>query len=530
MQHNSTIILDTTLRDGSQGENISFTVEDKLRIAKKLDKMGIHYIEAGWPGSNPAASEFFEQAKSLKFETAKITAFGSTRRQGIKAEDDINLNNLISSQAPAITIFGKTWDLHVEKIMENTLEENLDMISDSVAFLKRNDREVLYDAEHFFDGYKANPDYALKTLKAAVENGADFIVMCDTNGGTLPHEIAEIVNHVQKELDAFAGKKVKTGIHAHNDAAVAVANSIEAVRSGAVMVQGTINGYGERCGNTDLTAVIAILCLKMNDWCVTPENLKQLKGLSRFVSETSNMIPLASRPFVGKSAFAHKGGVHVSAIMKDPVSYEHILPESVGNERRVLVSEQSGKSNIEYKAKELGIDITSASFDSKRITSEIKMLEQEGYQYDVADGSFKILMEKFLLEFEPQFDLESFRITIEKDKDKPCTSHAIVKVSVNGQSEITAADGNGPVNALDNSLRKALGKFYGELESMKLVDFKVRVLDGRDATGAKVRVLIESRDENDIWSTIGVSEDVIEASWDALADSFQYKLSKDKKR
>lgn len=522
------LIFDTTLRDGAQGENISFSPEDKIKVAQRLDDMGIHYIEGGWPGSNPAADRFFELARQTRFTQARITAFGSTRRQGASADADANLQALIACGSPAITIFGKTWDLHVVDIMGNTLAENLAMIEESVAFLKSHDREVLYDAEHFFDGYKANPTYAVKTLKAALSGGADFVVLCDTNGGTLPHEVTEILTTVKAELDEETGRDVPMGLHAHNDCSVAVANSIAAVQAGAVMVQGTINGYGERCGNTDLTSVIPILNLKLKRPCVSKENLAKLKPLSRFVSETSNMIPLASRPFVGKSAFAHKGGVHVSAVMKKPHSYEHIDPEEVGNRRRVLVSDQSGRSNIEYKAKEWGINLDAPEFDSKRIVNEIKMLEQEGYQYEVADGSFKVLMDKFLLTYEPVFDLESFRVTIEKDKDRPCTSHAIVKVNVGGESEITAAEGHGPVSALDNALRKALSRFYKELETMHLVDFKVRVMDGRGGTESKVRVLIESRDGDDIWSTIGVSEDIIEASFEALSDSFQYKLAKKK--
>lgn len=515
-------IFDTTLRDGAQGENISFSPEEKLKVAQRLDDMGISYVEGGWPGSNPAADRFFELAKNATFKHTKITAFGSTRRQGTPAHEDANLKNLAGCGSPAITIFGKTWDLHVEEIMENTLEENLAMIEESVAFLKEKGKEVLYDAEHFFDGYKSNPAYALKTLNAALSGGADCVVLCDTNGGTLPHEITEILGTVREAV----GHETRVGLHAHNDCGVAVANSVAAVQAGATMVQGTFNGYGERCGNTDLTSVIPILNLKLDKPCVSDENLAKLKSVSRFVSETANMIPLASRPFVGKSAFAHKGGVHVSAVMKNPLSYEHITPEDVGNRRRVLVSDQAGKSNIEYKAKEMGLNLDSPAFDSKRIVSEIKMLEQEGYQYEVADGSFKVLMDKFMLTYEPVFDLESFRVTIEKDKDRPCTAHATVKVNVNGESEITAAEGHGPVAALDNAMRKALGRFYKELETMQLVDFKVRVMDGRDGTQAKVRVLIESRDGDDIWSTIGVSEDIIEASFEALSDSFQYKLAK----
>lgn len=514
----SVVLYDTTLRDGTQGENINFTAEEKVKIAARLDELGVHYIEGGWPGSNPRDKRFFELAKDMELENAKLTAFGSTRKPGIASSEDPNLAAILESETSAVAIFGKTWDLHV-RIMENTLEENLAMIEDSVAYLKEMGREVIYDAEHFFDGYKANRDYAIQTLKAAVAGGADFIVLCDTNGGSLPYEIESATADVKKNIDA------RLGIHTHNDSGMAVANSVMAVNAGAVMVQGTVNAYGERCGNADLMCLIPILNVKMDRECVTPENLRKLLKVSRFVSETANMIPVNSRPFVGKSAFAHKGGIHVSAIMKDSKAYEHMDPELVGNRRRVLVSDLSGKSNIEYKAKELGIDLGGNGFDSKKIVSVIKEMEQNGYQFDVADGSFKIQVEKLTKRFTPMFDLESFRVVIEKDKNKPCLAHATVKISVEGRHEITAAEGDGPVSALDNALRKALDKFYPDVHAMRLVDFKVRVIDGRDGTAAKVRVLIESRDRNEIWSTMGVSEDIIEASWQALADSFQYKLT-----
>lgn len=521
-------IYDTTLRDGTQGENISFTAEEKMKIAHKLDDLGVHYIEGGWPGSNPRDIQFFKLAEKDRFQTSRITAFGSTRRPGISPSKDNNLLSLLESNTPAVTIFGKTWDLHVEQVMENTLEENLAMIRESVLFLKENQREVIYDAEHFFDGYKDNRDYAIETLKAAFENGADFITLCDTNGGTLPFDIASITKDVRKVLmmeSSRSDSSVKIGIHAHNDCGLAVANSITAVQEGATMVHGTINGYGERCGNADLMTIIPILCVKMGYPCITKENLTNLRKLSRYVSEIANMIPLSSRPFVGKSSFAHKGGIHVSAIMKAPKAYEHMDPELVGNKRRVLVSDLSGKSNIEYKAKELGIDLGDETIDSRTIVSEIKQMEMEGYQFEAADGSLRILMQKFTDQFIPLFELISFRVTVEKEKDRPCSSHAMIKISVQGKEEITAAEGEGPVSALDNALRKALGKFFTDLNLMRLVDFKVRVMDGRDGTSAKVRVLIESRDEDNIWSTIGVSEDIIEASWQALADSFHYKLS-----
>jgi len=517
----SVLLYDTTLRDGTQGENINFSAEEKIKVAKRLDDMGIHYIEGGWPGSNPRDKQFFELAKTTEFKNARLTAFGSTRKPGITPSEDPNLQAILESRTPAVTIFGKTWDLHVKKVMKNTLRENIAMIRDSVQYLKENNREVIYDAEHFFDGYKDNPNYALQTLETAVEGGADFIVLCDTNGGTLPFEIEMIIKTVK---DALPNAKI--GIHTHNDSGLAVANSIIAIKAGAVMVQGTINGYGERCGNADMTSIIPILAVKMGYDCISKENLAKMRRLSRFVCETANMIPLSSRPFVGRSAFAHKGGIHVSAVMKEPRAYEHIDPELVGNSRRVLMSDLAGKSNVEYKAKELGIKLGENGFDSRKIAEKIKNMEQEGYQFDGADGSFKILMEKLTDQFKPLFDLVSFRVVVEKNHDRHCSSYATIKIAVDGKDEITAAEGHGPVSALDNALRKALANFYPDLDAMRLVDFKVRVIDGREGTNAKVRVFIESRDHDQIWSTIGVSEDIIEASWQALADSFQYKLSK----
>ncbi|MDP4979546.1 MAG: citramalate synthase, partial [Desulfobacterales bacterium] len=388
------LLYDTTLRDGTQGENITFSADEKIEIALRLDDFGIDYIEGGWPGSNPKDMQFFDLAKRVEFRRARLVAFGSTRKPGIQPQEDDNLKALIASKTPAVAVFGKSWDLHVRKVMNNSLNENLAMIHDSVTFLKNNDLEVIYDAEHFFDGYKNNADYALKTLHTAVEGGADFVVLCDTNGGTLPFEIESIMNAVQKSIHekglATSGQApCRLGIHAHNDCGLAVANSIAAVRTGAVMVHGTINGYGERCGNADLTSVIPIISLKMNRPCGPEQNLEKLKTLSRYVSETANLVPLNSRPFVGKSAFAHKGGIHVSAIMKVPRAYEHMEPALVGNKRRVLVSDLAGKSNIEFKANELGVELGGNGYDSKKIVSEIKQLEQQGYQFDVAEGSFK---------------------------------------------------------------------------------------------------------------------------------------------
>jgi 2-isopropylmalate synthase len=524
----SILLYDTTLRDGTQGENINFSADEKIKIALKLDDIGIHYIEGGWPGSNPRDMQFFDLAKRMELKQARLTAFSSTRRPGTDPDKDDNLIALLESGAQVVTIFGKSWDLHVEEVMNNTLAENLNMICDTIKFLKSKGREVIYDAEHFFDGYKNNPDYALQSLAAALEGGADCIVLCDTNGGTLPFEIETIIQAVQKFI-TDRGCPVQLGIHAHDDCGLAVANSITAVRAGVNMVQGTVNGYGERCGNADLTTIIPILAFKMNRPCVSENNLKKLKMISRYVSETANLVPLNNRPFVGKSAFAHKGGIHVSAIMKVPKAYEHLDPALVGNERRVLVSDLAGKSNVEYKARELGIELGNNGYDSSKIVSEIKQLEQEGYQFDAADGSFKILIEKFTDQFHPLFELESFRVTIEKDKDQPCTAHATVKIKVGDKHELTAAEGYGPVSALDNALRKALDRFFPDLDTMRLIDFKVRVIDGSRGTAAKVRVLIESRDQERIWSTVGVSEDIIEASWQALADSFQYKLANEER-
>jgi 2-isopropylmalate synthase len=524
-----TLIYDTTLRDGTQGENITFSALEKLSIAERLDDFGVHYIEGGWPGSNPRDKQFFEIARRVEFKNARIAAFGATRKPGTPADQDPNLKALLESGCQAVTIFGKSWDLHVTRIMDNSLAENLAMIRDSVAYLTSQGREVIYDAEHFFDGFKANRGYALETVAAACQAGAAFIVLCDTNGGSLPFEIEAAIAalRAQLALQGPACAAARLGIHAHNDCGLAVANSIAAIRSGAVMVHGTINGYGERCGNADLTSIVPILCTKLDTPCVSPQNLKKIRKLSRFVSETANMTPLNSRPFVGESAFAHKGGIHVSAVMKSPCAYEHLAPETVGNHRRVLVSDLSGKSNVTYKARELGLELGANGVDSQKIVDEIKRLEQEGYQFDVAEGSFKILLEKFTEQYTPLFELESFRVTIEKDKERPCSAHATIKIRVGDQAEITAAEGNGPVSALDNALRKALDKFYPDLDHMRLVDFKVRVIDGRDGTAARVRVFIQSRDQDRVWSTIGVSEDIIEASWHALADSFQYKLAKE---
>jgi len=519
--HKQITLYDTTLRDGTQGEQVNLSAEDKLRIARKLDDFGIPYVEGGWPGSNPKDARFFEMAQKADLKNASLTAFGSTRRPGTAPEMDENIRALLKTETETVTIFGKSWDLHATEILKVSLEENLIMIEETVAYLKRKRREVIYDAEHFFDGYKANPSYAMKTLAAAQDGGADVIVLCDTNGGSMPREIEEIMVNVAPRLG------VLIGIHAHNDCGLALANSLMAVQAGARMVQGTINGYGERCGNVDLISVIGNLQLKMGYQCVKGQKLQQLTELSRYVSEVANVPPLNQRPFVGKSAFAHKGGVHVSAIQKKPAAYEHMEPQQVGNRRRVLVSDLSGKSNIDYKAREMEIKLGGNGYDSQKIVGEIKRLEDEGYQFDAAEGSLELLIKKVTGQFQEPFTLESFRVTTEKNRSGPGTCQATIKISVGEEDEITAAEGDGPVNALDNALRKALTKFFPQIVEMGLVDFKVRVIDGGGGTASKVRVQIESRDSREIWSTIGVSENVIEASWQALVDSFQYKLSKE---
>jgi 2-isopropylmalate synthase len=516
------LIYDTTLRDGTQGEQISFSAEEKLRIAQRLAELGVHYIEGGWPGSNPRDMRFFQMAKDLRLGTTRLTAFGSTKKPGIAPEHDPNLTALLEAGTSTLTLFGKSWDLHVTEILGISPEENLGMIAESIEYLKSRGKEVFFDAEHFFDGYKANPAYSLKTIGAAISGGADSIVLCDTNGGSMVGEVTRIIEEVR---NSFPGASL--GIHAHNDGGLAVANTLAAVEAGATMVQGTINGYGERCGNADLTSVIPNLLLKMGKKCLDDSKLTLLTEVSRYVSDVANIPPLNERPFVGRSAFAHKGGVHVSAIAKTPAAYEHIEPGVVGNKRRVLVSDLSGRSNIEYKANEMGIALGGNGYGSREIVKEIKRMEDLGYQFDAAEGSLELLIKKTTGQFEEPFSLISLRVINEKDKDGQTSSQATIKISVGKEEEITAAEGNGPVNAIDNALRKALRKFYPAISEMRLVDFKVRVLEGSAGTAAKVRVLIESRDGRDIWNTVGVSENIIEASWQALVDSIYFKLSKD---
>lgn len=514
-------LYDTTLRDGTQGEDVSFSVEDKLKIVRRLDEFGIHYVEGGWPGSNPKDLEFFKRVPELDLQNAKIAAFGSTRRAKNRVEEDPNIKALIEANTPVVTIFGKTWLLHVRAALQISEEENLAMIADSAAYLKSNDREVIYDAEHFFDGYKDNAGYALKTLLAAERSGADVIVLCDTNGGTLADEVTRIVREVRKHVN------VPLGIHTHNDCELAVANTLAAVREGAVHVQGTVNGYGERCGNANLCSIIPNLQLKMQYRCVSDEQLEALTGLSHFISELANLAPRKHLAYVGESAFAHKGGVHVSAVMKRPETYEHIPPERIGNRRRVLVSDLSGRSNVLYKAKELGIHLDETAPEVQRIVDDIKLHEYHGYRYEDADGSLELLIRQKKNGWKEFFQLESFTVIIHKEApDTHPVSEALIKVRVGDDIEHTAAEGNGPVNALDNALRKALERFYPELKGIHLADYKVRVLDGQDGTRAKVRVLITTRNGQASWNTVGVSTDIIEASWKALVDSLYYHLMK----
>ncbi len=518
---NTIKIYDTTLRDGSQAEDIAFSVEDKMRIAQKLDELGIHYIEGGWPGSNPKDLQFFNQIRSIPFAHAKIVAFGSTCRAGVSAEEDANLQALLDARTQVVTIFGKSWDLHVLEALNISLDQNLEIISQSIRFLKKRVPEVIFDAEHFFDGFKHNPSYALSVLKTAQESQADWIVLCDTNGGTLPQDLQQAIREVKKEIVR------PLGIHVHNDAELAVANSLLAVQEGVAQVHGTINGYGERCGNANLCSILPNLKLKMGIDCLTDAQLMKMTEVSRFVSELANLPHPKYLPYVGESAFAHKGGVHVSAIRKSPLTYEHIKPEQVGNRQRVLISDLSGESNILYKAAEFGIDLESKDPNVRTILDNLKQLEHKGFQFEGAEGSFEILIKKALGKHRRFFELLGFRVMVEKkEEEDPPLSEATIMVRVGGQVEHTAALGNGPVNALDNALRKALEKFYPELKEVKLLDYKVRILSTKDGTAAQTRVLIESGDGESTWGTVGVSENIIQASWQALVDSIDYKLLK----
>ena len=516
-------IYDTTLRDGAQAEDIYFSLEDKLRIAHKLDDLGIHYIEGGWPGSNPRDQAFFQKIRHEKFDNSKMVAFGSTRKAGNKVERDPNIKLLLQSKTQVVTIFGKIWDLHVTDALKISLQENLDLIHDSVSFLKNNFEEVIFDAEHFFDGFKNNSDYALKAILTAAEAKADWIILCDTNGGSMPYELEPIMKEVSKKI------QIPIGIHAHNDSETAVANSITAIKLGADQVHATINGYGERCGNANLCSIIPNIKLKLKMDCVSDEQMKKLWEISRFINELANMKHWIHQPYVGKSAFAHKGGIHVDAIQKNRQAYEHIVPEMVGNHQRVLVSDLSGKSNILYKAEEYGIDLDSKDPIVEQILKELKELENNGFQFEGAEGSFELLMKNAKGDRKKFFDLKGFRVIIEKRRqDEEPISEATIKIVVDGQMEIMAAEGNGPVNALDKALRKALIRFYPELKNLNLYDFKVRILDEKEGTEANTRVLIESGDHDSKWGTVGVSSNIIEASWQALVDSVDYILHKNR--
>ncbi len=514
---------DTTLRDGSQAEGVNFSLEDKIRIAEKLDEFGIDYIEGGWPYANPKDNLFFQKIKTHKFKHAKPVAFGSTRKSGRKIGEDKQVEALLRAGVPVITIFGKSWDLHVTEALRTSLDENLEMIYETVEYLKREVDEVIFDAEHFFDGYVSNPDYALSVLDAALRGGADWIVLCDTNGGRLPHEIFEIVKKVR---ESFPENKI--GIHAHNDSETAVANTIMAVLAGARQVHGTVNGIGERTGNANLCSVIPNLQLKMNFKVIPEESMKRLTELARFVAELSNMPLPRNMPYVGESAFAHKGGVHASAVMKRSMTYEHIDPELVGNRRKITVSDLAGRSNLLYKLKEFGIEVDQDSPQLLDLIDKIKELEKEGYHFEAAEASLELLCRRHFGLVKDYFDFDAYRVLIAKRRsDELPTSEATVRLAVEGVDEHTAALGNGPVSALDRALRKALEGFFPNLKEMQLIDYKVRIINESAGTSAKVRVLIESSDGKKSWGTVGVSENVIEASWIALRDAIIYKLMKD---
>ncbi len=517
-------IYDTTLRDGSQAEGISYSVEDKIRIARRLDEFGMDLIEGGWPGSNPKDEAFFTQMKSVTLRHARLSAFGSTRRANVRCEDDAQIAKLIEASVPVVTIVGKSWDAHVVHALRTTLEENRAMIEESVAYLKRFVPEVIYDAEHFFDAYASGvnwngENYAVSTLRAAVEGGADRVVLCDTNGGTLPDEIARSVREIR-----LLFPDTPIGIHTHNDSECAVANALAAVREGATQVQGTVNGYGERCGNCNLLSLIPNLLLKMGYDCLSQNSLAHLTGLSQYVDEVANLTPDTRRAFVGKSAFAHKGGLHTDAVMKG-ASYEHITPELVGNSRRVLVSELAGSSSLSTKADEYGVSLDRKSPQARALLNAITEREHEGYSYEGAEGSFELLMMKSVGTYQELFTLRGFRCSVEKRVGgEEAVTEATVKIEVEGEERLTVAEGDGPVHALDGALRKALIEFFPEMETIRLTDFKVRVVNTREGTAAKVRVIINSSDGEQDWSTVGVSTNMIEASWLALTDSIAYGL------
>jgi 2-isopropylmalate synthase len=520
-------LYDTTLRDGAQSYGISFTMEDKLRIISTLDEFGVTYIEAGNPGSNPKDAELFEKAAKLNLKNSKLCAFGSTCRAGTNASEDESLRKTINAKTDIVTIFGKSWLLHVEKIIKTTADENLRIIYDSVRFLKDSGKTVFFDAEHFFDGYADNPEYALKVLQAACEAGASAIILCDTNGGKMPDEIGEITRRVKEWAEQTGKPDISIGIHCHDDTGLAAAGTISAVKSGAVQVQGTVNGIGERCGNANLCVIIPNLQLKLNYDCVPAENLRNLTSFARYIAEISNMTFNENMPYTGGHAFTHKAGMHIDAVNKLPSSFEHIPPDSVGNERNTLVSEVAGRAALMNKMTQLAPEITKDSPELKETLESIKSYENEGYQFENAEGSLMLLLLQSLKRRRTFFSVETFKLVLSEPNGTNNKAGALIKVKVDGKEEITADEGDGPVNALDKALRKALSTFYPALKKMKLIDYKVRVLNSNAATAAKVRVLIESADDNRIWRTVGVSTDIIEASWNALLDSVEYKLSLD---
>ena len=511
-------IYDTTLRDGSQGEGVNFSVDDKCRVAEQLDALGVDFIEGGWPGSNPRDLAFFERVRDLKLTGARVAAFGATRRHTLSCDDDPSIQSLLKAETPVVTIFGKSWLLHVKDALRLSPEENLEIIEDTMRYLSARASCVIYDAEHFFDGYKTDPEYALATLRAAAAASPYRIVLCDTNGGSLPETIAGVTREVFEQID------VPLGIHCHNDGELAVANTLAAVSAGAVHVQGTINGYGERCGNANLCAVIPNLELKLSRTVLGSERLKKMRETSRFVSEIANLSLDSRAAFVGDSAFAHKGGVHVSAVERNPMTYEHIAPEAVGNRRRILVSDLAGRANLLAKARELGVVLR----DEERVLEELKRLEHDGYEFEAAEASFELLVSKLRGAHRPYFELLGFRVIDEHRGALMPMSEATVKVKVGDRVEHTAASGNGPVNALDNALRRALQRFYPSLAEMHLVDYKVRVITSNlSGSASLVRVLICSGDPDAQWGTVGVSANIVEASWRALVDSVEYKLARD---
>jgi 2-isopropylmalate synthase len=514
-------IYDTTLRDGAQTVGISFSVQDKLRIAAALDRSKIDYIEGGWPGSNPKDDLFFKEIRNEDLQYSKIVAFGATKRHKISVNDDTLLQALVSSEADAIAIVAKTWDFQVKSALEIELKENLAIIRETIVYLKDLGKQVFLDAEHFFDGFKSTPDYSLECLQAAAGAGADALVLCDTNGGTMPDEVERIVKSVVTETDRHIG------VHFHNDTGVAVANSQAAVLAGASSVQGTINGYGERCGNCDLTTLIPNLHFKMGYRCNSADRMEGLTELSRFVSETANLAHNERMPYVGDNTFAHKGGIHVSAIQKDNRTYEHIDPSLVGNRRKIAVSELSGKSNILLKSKEMGINLEGDVKLPREILQKLKSLEDSGFQFEAAEGSFELIIRESTGEYVPFFKLKGFRVITEMLESGEMICEGTIKVEVNGVIEHTAANGNGPVSALDNALRKSLEKFYPNIKDIQLTDYKVRVLNEKDGTSALVRVIIDQKSGTDHWGTVGVSTNIIDASWQAIVDGIEYKLFKD---